>query len=575
MGELEQTYKTLPERSSKAKSRFSILKSPFSTVHHREASPGSRGSSPGKTARSRFSICKSPIVTDEASGALIEFSTGRDVAIMSSHTNDITSPIPFANKAPSKFKHSQGDWNTPDILLPSSERIGERRLRRVTETEEPTADLPSPTKSMQQKPKIEAIKETVMAASPKVSRFSITRSPLPPEQNDANDKSDLSEHNSPTSSNTGAQKSRFLIINTSSPSPTEPNGCNTKAIASNEGLMAPRKSLLKHSISVDAAQGDGASSGSSSCSSVGGSNRHLNRSSVLKQHTAGSTASPARVDKTNVKTSNVSFGKEVIYLDGNPLGTPPPQSRVRSRSDAAATLLKLKTASSKPQKYSTSKLPWLREKHQAMKQSKEDVTKVENKVHKRTQSCDVEQSIVTAPKDDKSIDRTLDKPPDKPRNRTRSDGAKFKAKPKVVLEEVSTKSSFDWPLGRLGKLRQKYTKKKEMDSKSSTSQKSKGSQDLLQKETNLGHKCKSLEGIGKRQEETAKNIMIAEGKDEVDDMVYELPTHYQTVLPVIKSRVIRPVMGLFRQNSSKSKLKKNKRDRQRHATDSEAGSRHS
>ena len=51
------------------------------------------------------------------------------------------------------------------------------------------------------------------------------------------------------------------------------------------------------------------------------------------------------------------------------------------------------------------------------------------------------------------VDSKLDVLPAQPRSRSRSDKLSRPNKTKVV--EVSRKTSFDWPLGRLGKLRRK------------------------------------------------------------------------------------------------------------------------
>ena len=60
------------------------------------------------------------------------------------------------------------------------------------------------------------------------------------------------------------------------------------------------------------------------------------------------------------------------------------------------------------------------------------------------------------------LDDGVDLPPT-PRARARSEKL-FRPNKKEVLGEVSKKTPFDWPLGRLGKLRQKYSKKEELGS---------------------------------------------------------------------------------------------------------------
>ena len=587
ISKVDQTYKTLPEHTT-TKPRFSIIKATF-TNEKREKSPIVREDSPGKllamertkgSTKSRFSICKSPIVADETTGAIIEFSTGIDIAPPddTSYSNKDSPSIPFkggvsyrSRFSPLRSSHlGQGDWNS-DIIKPlQSERSIERRLRRVTETEE---DLPSPTKATTtQQSTMELVEEEVDKPTANKSRFSIMKTSLQPDIESRNNaKLNLPKAVIPPDpSNSITSGERFKV---SKPKATSPS------IKSKEMPLAPRKSLLKHSNSVDAP--GGGSSGSSSCSSVASGKSFnttklslLKASNTLEHEESKSTSKPEK----SMKTTNVSFGKEVIYLDGEPIGTPPP-SRERSRSDASATLSKLRNITMrKKDPNSGSKMAWLREKQTALKQAKEVETKsnIPSEVkptHKRTQSCDVSKST-DVNNEQKGIDVSLDKLPDKPRPRTRSEKLQRGAKSKVVLEEVSTKTSFDWPLGRLGKLRQKYTNKnKKQGTKTSGRRKSKGEGDSTENENKLSKKSKSVEAISKAHHPVAvSNKKPHEGKEEADDLVYELPTHYQTVLPVIKSRVIRPVMGLFRQNSSKGKLKKNKRDRQRHSTDSEAGS---
>ena len=584
IGKLDKAYKTLPENST-TQPRTSIIKAKF-TREQKNNPPIIKESSPNNakamdreksSKKSRFSICKSPIVTDEITGALIEFSTGTDIGT--------TKPISYSNQDPgsipldtyhtvsgSAYRSRYSPQRTFEPL--KAERNIERRLRRVTETDE---DLPSPIKSpTTQKPLMQQVEEETRIVSPKVSRFQITKTSLQPEA-EVSSNTDTS-----LETTTNAPKALHFCSSTDKRvSPIieyiSPSNKSLEHQSSKELLTVPRKSLLKHSNSVD--NPGGGSSGSSSCSSVGSSKSLkatklslMKASSELAQEESSGSVKQGK----SFKSSNVSFGKEVIYLDGEPVGTPPP-SRERSRSDASATLTKLRNITMRHNPNNGSKIAWIKEKQSALKQTKDVDPKMSaasevKPTHKRANSCDVSNST-NINNDNKTIDALLDKPPDKPRARTRSDKLSKSEKTKGLLEEVSTKASFDWPLGRLGKLRQKYTRKKSQTIKTSSRRKSKDEGVNPERNSKLKKKSKSIEAISKAHHPLAvSNKKSNERKEEADDLVYELPTHYQTVLPVIKSRVIRPVMGLFRQNSSKSKLKKNKRDRQRHPTDSEAGS---
>ena len=585
IGNLNKAYKTLPENST-TQPRTSIIKAKF-TGEQKNNPPIIKESSPNNakamdreksSKKSRFSICKSPIVTDETTGALIEFSTGTDIgtAKLISCSNQDPSSIPlntYNTVSGSVYRSRYSPQRTFEPL--QSVRSVERRLRRVTETDE---DLPSPIKSpTTQKPLMEQVEEEDRIVSPKVSRFLITKTSLQPE-------SDASSNTDPSLETTiNHLKSLDFCSTTDIPvCPViefiSPSNKSMEHLSSKELLTVPRKSLLKHSNSGDTP--GGGSSGSSSCSSVGSSKSlKATKLSLLKasNELAQEEASGSNKQGKYFKSSNVSFGKEVIYLDGEPVGTPPP-SRERSKSDASSTLTKLRNITMRRNPKNGSKIAWIKEKQSALKQAKDvdpnmSATSEVKPTHKRANSCDVSNST-NINNDSQNIDALLDKPPDKIRPRTRSDKLSKSEKTKGLLEEVSTKASFDWPLGRLGKLRQKYTRKKSQTFKASSRRKSKDDGENPERNSKLNKKSKSIEAISKAHHPLAvSNKKSNERKEEADDLVYELPTHYQTVLPVIKSRVIRPVMGLFRQNSSKSKLKKNKRDRQRHPTDSEAGSR--
>ena len=593
VGMFDNAYKTLPEHTNNPPheaSRPSIIKAKFSKSDKKDRSIDGKETSPFSTkskdqhkkssTKSRFSICKSPIVTDETTGALIEFSTGTDIgpslSIQTSSQDDPSSFSAYHTVSGAGYRSRYSPQRYFEPL--KSERNVERRLRRVTETEE---DLPSPIKSPTSQPPVmlKVEEEKSPMSSPKPSRFSITKTSLKSDQ-----QSSYSQNSSlgpilgskdPSPSRASGSKSRSPIIRAS----VSPSLQSKELTPSREMLSVPRKSLLKQSNSTEAQTGG--SSCSSSCSSVASSKSlKTTKTALLKASNdlAPDDAKSSTKSAKAVRSSNVSFGKEVIYLDGEPVvGTPPP-SRERSRSDASATLTKLKNFTMRYKDPNLgNKTTFLKEKHTSTKQPKESDAKTISSdnaklTHKRTNSCEA-PSYQNITKDIKSIDSSLDNPPDKPRPRTRSEKLSKHPKTKVVLEEVSTKTSFDWPLGRLGKLRQKYSRKKSLSSsKLYQRRKSKGESNSGEKATKLNQKSKSIEAISKAHHPIAvSNKKPKEGKEEADDLVYELPTHYQTVLPVIKSRVIRPVMGLFRQNSSKGKLKKNKRDRQRHPTDGDAG----
>ena len=582
VGKLDKVYTQSLPVHKKTQPRTSIIKTKFTSSDQKDKMPIMEGSSnskpiirPKSSTKSRFSICKSPIVEDETTGALIEFSTGTDISPSQQPSLYLT-PDPHSMSLNTYHTVSGAGYRSRYSPQRSfeplkSERSIERRLRRVTETEE---DLPSPIKSPStQQPSLEQLKEETV--SPTLSRFSITKSSIQPTKEvKYNPKSIIETPRVPSevlSSSESDTKNRSHYIKATSPSTK-----SKKHSSSKEMLSVPRKSLLKHSSSVDSP--DGGSSGSSSCSSVASNKSQKTTKVILRkvskelaQEEIKSTIKPGK----NIRSSNVSFGKEVIYLDGEPVSTPPP-TRERSRSDASATLSKLRhlTFSRGPKDPSSgNKMAWLKEKQSTAKNAKEtdstrNISGEIKPTHKRTHSADVSSSAGNTT-NTKIIDVSLDKPPEKPRPRTRSEKLQKSPKTKGVLEEVSTKTSFDWPLGRLGKLRQKYTRNKKQSAKTTSRRKSKVECESKDK---LTKRSKSIEAISKAHHPLAvSSKKQTQGKEEAEDLVYELPTHYQTVLPVIKSRVIRPVMGLFRQNSSKSKLKKSKRDRQKHPSDSEAG----
>ena len=582
---IDLVYNTVPEHTNTVELKTSIIKTKFSrdkkdTIQSKKESIPSKDemAERSKTSiKSRFSICKSPIVTDETTGAIIEFSTGEDIvpAPTTSYSKPKDSNLvqlgAYHTVTGAAYRSRYSPQRNFEPL--KSERSIERRLRRVTETEE---DLPSPIKSptAQQQPMMEQVKEEESKMSPKVSRFLVTKTAL---KADENQKQSLE----PSITSNIEAISSYRAEETS----TGGKNCSLSdqskdTIFSKEVEVVPRKPLLKHSISIDAA--GGGSSGSSSCSSVtSNKSSKANKMSLVKASNAMHEEDPAG-NKTkpskSARTSNVSFGKEVIYLDGAPVvGTPPPQSRQRSRSDASATLTKLRQITFR-RKESTGvgKGGVMKEKQSSSKQSKDMDSKTDannegfKPTHQRTHSCEISSSAGIK-KEKKVIDVSLDKPPEKIRPRSRSDKLQKSPKTKETLEEVSTKTSFDWPLGRLGKLRQKYSGRKKQNYKTSHRRKSKGNYD--ETSSKLSKKSKSIEAISKAHHPVSiPNKKTSDNKkDEDGDLVYDLPEHYQTVLPVIISRVTRPVMGLFRQNSSKGKLKKNKRDRQRHPTDSETG----
>ena len=584
---IDLVYNTLPEHTNTTELKTSIIKAKFSR-DKKDTIQGKKESIPTKddmaersktSIKSRFSICKSPIVTDETTGAIIEFSTGEDIvpAPTTSYSKPKDSNLvqlgAYHTVTGAAYRSRYSPQRNFEPL--KSERSIERRLRRVTETEE---DLPSPIKSptAQQQPMMEQVKEEESKMSPKISRFLVTRTALKADENQK-------QFIEPSITSNIEAISSYRVEETSTGSKNCSLSDQSKdTFFSKEVEVVPRKPLLKHSISIEAA--GGGSSGSSSCSSVtSNKSSKANKMSLLKAGNAMSEEDPTG-NKTrpskSTRASNVSFGKEVIYLDGAPVvGTPPPQSRQRSRSDASATLTKLRQITFR-RKESTgggdSKSGLMKEKQSSSKQSKDTDTKTDvNKegfkpTHQRTHSCEISSSVGTK-KEKKMIDVSLDKPPEKIRPRSRSDKLQKSPKTKETLEEVSTKTSFDWPLGRLGKLRQKYSGRKKPNYKTSHRRKSKGNYD--ESSSKLSKKSKSIEAISKAHHPVSipNKKTSDDKKDEDGDLEYELPAHYQTVLPVIISRVTRPVMGLFRQNSSKGKLKKNKRDRQRHPTDSETG----
>ena len=84
---IDLVYNTLPEHTNTTELKTSIIKTKFSrdkkdTIQSKKESIPSKDemAERSKTSiKSRFSICKSPIVTDETTGAIIEFSTGEDI----------------------------------------------------------------------------------------------------------------------------------------------------------------------------------------------------------------------------------------------------------------------------------------------------------------------------------------------------------------------------------------------------------------------------------------------------------------------------------------------------------------
>jgi hypothetical protein len=114
-----------------------------------------------------------------------------------------------------------------------------------------------------------------------------------------------------------------------------------------------------------------------------------------------------------------------------------------------------------------SKIAWLRERREQRRKEGSDKSLVAKKDSKEDEAAAPEASapeVDAEPKPEAERDPAeaagLDDVEIPPTTRARARSEKFfRPSKKEVLGEVSKKTPFDWPLGRLGKLRQKYAKK--------------------------------------------------------------------------------------------------------------------
>jgi hypothetical protein len=175
------------------------------------------------------------------------------------------------------------------------------------------------------------------------------------------------------------------------------------------------------------------------------------------------------VSRDRERSPCVSFGTDVVYVE-----SVLPERRPRSRSDASSRF-----RSSSVVDWHKSKIAWLRERREQRRKEgseKSLVTKKDSKEEdndateerEKVTSEAAESKPVAEPTETAEVsvvaelDPDVDLPPT-PRARARSEKF-FRPNKKEVLGEVSKKTPFDWPLGRLGKLRQKYSKKDESGS---------------------------------------------------------------------------------------------------------------
>lgn len=268
--------------------------------------------------------------------------------------------------------------------------------------------------------------------------------------------------------------------------------------SSNSVVLASRASQLRQVTNFPLSNGvtlSGSKSATSSRHNSGDSATKL--ASVLKnRHCVSVTNTSAGATATNVSTTTtttptatlnvvrdrerspcVSFGTDVVYVET----IQPDQRRPRSRSDASSRF-----RSSSVVDWHKSKIAWLRERReQRRKEGKEGsekslVSKKDSKEEDNlaASACPATSELLNGTSADSEVapeavvgqeaegncpaELPYDIPP-APRARARSEKF-FRPSKKEVLGEVSKKTPFDWPLGRLGKLRQKYSKKDESGS---------------------------------------------------------------------------------------------------------------
>ena len=270
------------------------------------------------------------------------------------------------------------------------------------------------------------------------------------------------------------------------------NGSSSSVSSSNNALFASnvvvRTTQSRHSAGLPVSNGvilSGSKSATSSRHNSGDSTTKL--ASVLKNRHCVSVTStkdgvvpvvippvvtPAvavsTVSRDRERSPCVSFGTDVVYVE-----SVLPERRPRSRSDASSRF-----RSSSVVDWHKSKIAWLRERREQRRKDGSDkslVTKKDSKEEENEETPEKEGAMPEAdPKPETEatetpevaaeaeVDPEVDLPPT-PRARARSEKF-FRPSKKEVLGEVSKKTPFDWPLGRLGKLRQKYSKKDESGS---------------------------------------------------------------------------------------------------------------
>ncbi len=185
-------------------------------------------------------------------------------------------------------------------------------------------------------------------------------------------------------------------------------------------------------------------------------------------------SSTSNVTRDRERSPCVSFGTDVVYVES---AIPDASGRrPRSRSDASSRF-----RSSSVVDWHKSKIAWLRERREqrrkegsekslvTKKDSKEEEPETVTPETETTGANGSQEKEATAPevqateKPEVAATDLDDELPPTPRARARSEKF-FRPTKKDVLGEVSKKTPFDWPLGRLGKLRQKYSKKDEYGS---------------------------------------------------------------------------------------------------------------
>ena len=289
------------------------------------------------------------------------------------------------------------------------------------------------------------------------------------------------------------------------PVPTSTSSLSKATSLSNSTIFASRTSQLRQGVSLPVSNGvtlSGSKSANSSRHNSGDSTTKLpsvlkNRHCISVTNTAGvapvvpatapadtsvtpatttTTVSASSAARDRERSPCVSFGTDVVYVE-----SVLPERRPRSRSDASSRF-----RSSSVVDWHKSKIAWLRERREQRRKEgseKSLVTKKDSKEEETptaataataaasteaggsTTDIEAKPEAEACPSESRKASADLqdvDLPP-APRARARSDKF-FRPAKKEVLGEVSKKTPFDWPLGRLGKLRQKYSK----DTKDST-----------------------------------------------------------------------------------------------------------